>query len=316
MLTVNKMYDDFVAHNNKNNTNNNNKTMHMHSNIPERLRKHNSIDMSAVKTGMTTDTIETSNDVICDEETKNTPIDNFNSEFIEQEIIHTTIDKKLVDVVTMGTTEQSGARSDVSSTSDYTSRKSSGIAEIIITEHFDDFSVYETRDENNNNNETKTNNGSSSDVEVISQNHIDENIDHITEQSEATPKDDELQDNLVVATLVEYDRSDISSDSEGDENKNSRRISITRSRRNRNLNAARRSRSSVENENLMEEQDQKSDDMNTSVASSCGSPGSRRRRVGVSAEPVRVSWSTLRESYKQEQMNSFSKPEGEINCIG
>ena len=108
-----------------------------------------------------------------------------------------------------------------------------------------------------------------------------------------------------MANIIEYGRSDISSDSDTDKQ------SYSRSRRKRVLQ--RRSRTSVEHDKGREEGGSKNSDndlksnKSDNESNKSGDFSGRRRRHGVSAEPVRVSWSTLRESFKKLQMSSTLK---------
>uniref|UniRef100_A0A7M5WYJ9 Uncharacterized protein n=1 Tax=Clytia hemisphaerica TaxID=252671 RepID=A0A7M5WYJ9_9CNID len=105
--------------------------------------------------------------------------------------------------------------------------------------------------------------------------------------------------NLFIANIIEYGRSDVSSDSDNDGN---RKDSFSRTRRKRIMQ--RRSRTSEDNESETKDDCKKSDSGDSKVSNET-TP--RRRRHGVSAEPVRVSWSTLRESFKKLQLTSTLK---------
>ena len=116
--------------------------------------------------------------------------------------------------------------------------------------------------------------------------------------------------NLFVANIVEYGRSDISSDSDTDKQSYRSRTRRKRlpQRRSRTENNYEKDDKDVDTANGSKESDtelksNKSDNEGSSKSSSLDLSG-RRRRIGVSAEPVRVSWSTLRESFKQLQMSS------------
>ena len=96
--------------------------------------------------------------------------------------------------------------------------------------------------------------------------------------------------NLALANIVEFDRSDMSSDSEPENG--CRRISLTR----RRLKSFRKSIS--QEEDAVEELSVP--DVNNNI------PKRRQRRKGVSAESVRVSWSSLRETFKNQQRDIAS----------
>ena len=99
---------------------------------------------------------------------------------------------------------------------------------------------------------------------------------------------------LKPAQIIEFDRSDISSDSETDDTK-TRRISRRRSRGSPKVSQT-EDTENVENiENSIE---------HSSEESNLGGTKRRQRRHGVSAEPVRVSWSKMRELYKKEQVRN------------
>lgn len=91
--------------------------------------------------------------------------------------------------------------------------------------------------------------------------------------------------------IVEFDRSDMSSDSEPESTRNL-------SRRRLRSTLSRYSRSSIE-----EEQRRALQNKTPPLKEEVPANKPKRRRFGVSAEPVRVSWSTLRESLKTTEMD-------------
>jgi len=144
--------------------------------------------------------------------------------------------------------------------------------------------------ENNYKSETNYTPPSINEYEKFESELVEDNIDN--EECISNSKENEnllpKPFNLNVVNIIEFDRSDISSDSEGEGH---RRSSASSRRRHR---ATRRSRLT---ETPLEETDEcnknnNDEDNDKSVT--------KRRRHGVSAEPVRVSWSALRESFKKQ----------------
>ena len=102
---------------------------------------------------------------------------------------------------------------------------------------------------------------------------------------------------LKPAQIIEFDRSDISSDSETDDKK-TRKISRRRNRGSPKISQV-EDRENLENvENSIE---------HSSEESNFGGTKRKRRRHGVSAEPVRVSWSEMRELYKKVQVRNIEE---------
>ena len=137
-----------------------------------------------------------------------------------------------------------------------------------------------------------------------------EKLDFITsvEASDIQIRDEIKKSNcqsLKPAQIIEFDRSDISSDSETDDKKTRR----TSRRRNRGSPKVSRTedRENVENiENSTE---------HSSEESNLGGTKRRRRRHGVSAEPVRVSWSEMRELYKKQQVQNIEERQDVIGNV-
>ncbi|XP_057317485.1 inositol 1,4,5-triphosphate receptor associated 2-like isoform X1 [Hydractinia symbiolongicarpus] len=101
--------------------------------------------------------------------------------------------------------------------------------------------------------------------------------------------------NLKIANIIEFDRSDISSDSEPEgcfKNRRRKRISLSK-------------RGKVSNESEQSPVEEVVTDENNNTLRH------KQRRLGVSAEPVRVSWSRLRETFKQQQIENFEYEEDE-----
>lgn len=101
--------------------------------------------------------------------------------------------------------------------------------------------------------------------------------------------------NLKIANIIEFDRSDISSDSEPEgcfKNRRRKRISLSR-------------RGKVSNDSEQSPVEEVVTDENNNTLRH------KQRRLGVSAEPVRVSWSRLRETFKQQQIENFEYEEDE-----
>ena len=229
--------------------------------IPERLRKHNSIDLSSV--------------VSCDgvyssEVAAEVP------EIVEESVIEPSLLQKRFDLLEPASLPISYEDADENSLSEYSN---GGSANLTVDDG------ERSRDENNNEKPTTT--------------------DTLSPDFSSPEGVKKSPVNLFVANIIEYGRSDISSDSDTDKQ------SYSRSRRKRVLQ--RRSRTSVEHDKGREEGGSKNSDndlksnKSDNESNKSGDFSGRRRRHGVSAEPVRVSWSTLRESFKKLQMSSTLK---------
>ena len=263
--------------------------------IPERLRKHNSIDMTSI--------------VSCGG-------DNFNID------VNTTTSTDIPHIVEEGLIEPVHDENIVESAAPITAINFESNDEISLSFQ----SCFNDVDNLNNESDDAVKN-LTVDGYVSHDENNNETTSSIPECSPSIHGDDEETDttrkspvNLFVANIVDYGRSDISSDSDADKQ------SFSRNRRKRILQ--RRSRTSAEYDNDRVHKDggsinggcsnadsvdgnksnisTKSDSLSSCEGrSKSGSDMSgKRRRHGVSAEPVRVSWSTLRESFKLLQMSS------------
>jgi len=135
--------------------------------------------------------------------------------------------------------------------------------------------------------------------------HDDESssgLESLNEDKKKTPV------NLFVANIIEYGRSDISSDSDTDAQRlkdENRKLSFTRSRRKRTQQRKPRHEDDIgESDEASRYDERKKSDTDSKSSDKLAASNIRRRRHGVSAEPVRVSWSTLRESFKKLQLTS------------
>ena len=234
---------------------------------PDRLQKHNSIDMadatceSEYQTSMAPDVVE-ENDVDPVNETVH-PVTEMDDRSVDEFVAETSETVPLADKV-----EEEVCSSECSGSTNVTA------------------------DENNNVESVETRLNDHGDEESSS------GLDSLSEDKKKSPV------NLFVANIIEYGRSDASSDSDADAQRlkdESRRLSFTRSRRKRQQRKSRHQDDIGESDEV-----DRHDEQNKSDTDSKSSDKSivRRRRIGVSAEPVRVSWSTLRESFKKLQLNS------------
>lgn len=266
MLAMNKIIDscDLLPHENA-----------IHSNIPSRLLKRNSIDFTEVAIETISDTLGNSS---CP------------SSIVEEDILN-PVNENVLNTINEDFVEIDPTSSQISSQCN--SRKASQTFAVTVTDTSDQQQEHMLLfDENNNKKSPETS------MEESTKDQ-DKTSDGDCEQLDDDEKSKIV--NLTVAKLIEYDRSDISSDSDVEsKEKAGRRISIGRSKRNR-MNRRRSRNSVVDNESLIEEPTETSGQKDLSDSSNGSSSKQRRRRMGVSAEPVRVSWSTLRESFKQQQ---------------
>ena len=154
------------------------------------------------------------------------------------------------------------------------------------------YTVTENPDENNNNDD------------VVDCENVVTEIQKPTVKIESPPIS---PIKLAIGKIVEYGRSDVSSDSDNDSQrvKENRKLSFTRTRRNRMLNQHRKSRTSEEESIIENEAISKGDDTTPNETDSLKS---KRRRHGVSAEPVRVSW---RETFRKLQLSSNVETAGQ-----
>ena len=142
---------------------------------------------------------------------------------------------------------------------------------------------------------------SSESIPVVTNDHRKSNLRQLQEPSSTDESGDGSKKGLL--NIVEFDRSDISSDSEPESTRNFREA-----RQRRRTRASRWSRSSMEAEEAKKEATPPP--VEESVINK-----QKKRRCGVSAEPVRVSWSQLRSQMMQKQEEPMNNPEdsrGEI----
>ena len=313
-------------------TNNNNTTDELFSpapeprSIPERLRKHNSIDMSSV--GIVSCN---SNDIsIIKNDSVLTPSNSISGIVVEESVVNDVVEDSLFEQHTVDILESappsfpplidsvkeknamdSGKDETPKDTGNNENAMDCGKDEkSFVFEHsgnkYDASATYTVDDKEVSN---FTDLAGNDDVigQTLDENN-NENFSPTIDLSDDSVKKSPV--NLFVANIVEYGRSDISSDSDTDKQSYRSRTRRKRlpQRRSRTENNYEKDDKDVDTANGSKESDtelksNKSDNEGSSKSSSLDLSG-RRRRIGVSAEPVRVSWSTLRESFKQLQMSS------------
>ena len=295
--------------------------------IPERLRKHNSIDMSSVGTVSCNSNI---NDIFINDDSMSTPSNCTSGTVVEESVINAVVDDSLceqhnvdilgsappsipplIDSVKEKNAMDSGKDETPKDTENNENAMDCGKDEkSFVFEHSDnkyDASTTYTVDDKEVANFTELAGNDDVIGQTLDENN-NENFSPTVDLSDDSVKKSPV--NLFVANIVEYGRSDISSDSDTDKQSYRSRTRRKRlpQRRSRIENNYEKDDKDVDAANGSKESDtdlksNKSDNEGSSKSSSLDLSG-RRRRIGVSAEPVRVSWSTLRESFKQLQMSS------------